>query len=214
MIVSIFNTKPYKELFPPDENGREINIYKLENISTSTNTFYPNCLFHNRVNIFNPSSEMVMSLNIETKTEDVCNKLTEMKYFISIPMFYFVYNTDNYYHFVYDTLPYLISYLELRKKFPKMRLLMNYPNSYKKEFYKFVIEFLELLDINEENIEIVNENTVYKNIYISSSYTHGINSNLPPRQEIYGFFKKIVEIAKEKSNIDISSLPKKIYVSR
>ena len=50
---------------------------------------------------------------------------------------------------------------------------------------------------------------IYKKVYISSSYTHDIDSNLPPRNEIYEFFKKIVESVKNKFTNDT---PKKITV--
>ena len=210
-IIDVIDTTPFENLLEEDINGREINIYKLSNVCTSVNTFYPNCLFHNNVNIFNPSSEKVMSLDNEVNYDSTCDFNDVVKASISNPVFFFVYNTDNYYHFVYDSLPYLISFLELRKRFPTMKLLMNYPNSSKKTLYPFVVEFLELLDIFE--IEIVSKNSIYENLYISSSYTHGIDSNLPPRKEIYEFFSKIVKIAYKKSTIKgVSS--DKIYISR
>ena len=69
---------------------------------------------------------------------------------------------------------------------------MNYPNQQTKHIYKFVLEFLSLVGINLEDLIFVNDETVYKNIFISSSYTYGENSNLPPREEVYGFFRFIV----------------------
>ena len=71
---------------------------------------------------------------------------------INIPVFYFVYNTDNYYHFIYDTLPYLITFNHLRSNIPNLKLLMNYPNKSMDNFYLFVKEFLEILDITTEFI--------------------------------------------------------------
>ena len=88
---------------------------------------------------------------------------------------------------------------------------MNYSNSTMNEFYKFVSEFLDLLGIKESDILIVDKNTEYKNVYISSSYTHGHDSNLPPRKEIYSLYNDIVNIARDKYKLDT---PKKIYISR
>jgi hypothetical protein len=88
---------------------------------------------------------------------------------------------------------------------------MNYPNSSKKELYPFVIEFIELLDIFE--VEIINSNTIYENLYISSSYTHGVDSNLPPRKEIYNLFSDLVKIARSKSKTK-EVIHSKIYISR
>ena len=131
-----------------DENGRKINISKLENVRFTGNTlFYPNVLLYSESKIFNPIKEQTMSLKLvyvdnlfEYKNENILN--TEYN-----PVFYFIYNTDNYYHFVYDTLPYLISYLNLKDKISDLKLIMNYSNSTMNEFYKFVSEFLDLLGI-------------------------------------------------------------------
>ena len=209
----MINTQAYKILFNEDENGREISIFKFKNASSYGGTFYPNCFFQCDDIIINFSTEKVMSLeNVENKIPS--SKTDTMYLNINEPVFYFVYNTDNYYHFVYDTLPYLISYFEIKKEIPNLKLLMNYPNFSKKEFYKFVTEFLELLDIKKEDIFIIKENHLYKEIYVSNSYTHGFKSNLPPSKEIYDFYNKIVDIAKEKSIVDVCALPKKIYISR
>jgi hypothetical protein len=89
---------------------------------------------------------------------------------------------------------------------------MNYPNHQKNNFYKFVDEFLEIIGIKNEDILIVNKETLYKKVYISSSYTHDIDSNLPPRQEIYSFYNSIVENIKQKHANQ--ELPSNIYISR
>ena len=81
---------------------------------------------------------------------------------INIPVYFLIYNFDNYYHFLYDTLPYLYTYLELKKKYPSknIKLLVNYPNPTKTEFYKFNIELLEkVIDIND--LIVHNENNFY-----------------------------------------------------
>ena len=89
---------------------------------------------------------------------------------------------------------------------------MQMPNEQKNSFYPFVIEFLELLQIYQNDIVLIDENTIYNTIYISTSYTHDIDSNLPPRKEIYSFYQDIVNIVKEtKLQYDT---PKKIYISR
>jgi hypothetical protein len=90
---------------------------------------------------------------------------------------------------------------------------MQYPNEQKNCFYPFVIEFLEILNIMKNDIIIADEFTQYSEIYISTSYTHDIDSNLPPRQEIYEFYQDIVSSVKDKYKPNIIT-PKKIYVSR
>jgi capsular polysaccharide biosynthesis protein len=89
---------------------------------------------------------------------------------------------------------------------------MQYPNPQKLSMFKFVIEFLEILNIHENEIIMASENTLYKDVYISTSYTHDIDSNLPPRKEIFDFFKNMV--VNVKKNHSLNNTPKKIYVSR
>jgi hypothetical protein len=105
----------------------------------------------------------------------------------------------------------LISYFEIKKDIPELKLLMNYPNDQKHSFYPFVLEFLELVGISEDDILIVNSHTCHKEIYVSTSYTHDFDSNVIPRKEIYGFYQKIVELVKKDLFYET---PRKIYVSR
>jgi hypothetical protein len=91
---------------------------------------------------------------------------------------------------------------------------MQYPNEQKNNFYPFVIEFLDLLNIKENDIALINPDTCYSEIYISTSYTHDIDSNLPPRQEIYSFYKEMVTIVELKYGHTVINIPQKIYVSR
>jgi hypothetical protein len=217
-IISFKNNKIYKNLYTVDKNGREINIYKFNDCTfTGINLYYPNVLLKsetNNKNLYLPLLERTMSLNMGTIYEKRDMKFEWIDKTIidevNSPLFFFVYNTENYYHFLYDTLPYLISFFKLRKIIPSLKLLIQYPNSQKKELYRFVLDFFELLELNEDLVYI-NDNTKYKEIYISTSYTHDINSNLPPRDEIYDFYKYLVNIVKKKYN---KNTPKKIYISR
>jgi len=201
-----------------EENLREINLYKYNNcVLTGINIYYPNVLLYDNNNLILPVIEKTMSLNMSSAYE-----LNNMEYnlivrenvleIIENPVFFFIYNTDNYFHFLYDSLPYLISFLHLKESLYNIKLLVQYPNQQKNNFYPFVIEFFNILGINENDIIVANDSIIYKEIYISNSYTHDIDSNLPPRKEIYDFYKKIVEMVKLKNNIE--NTPKKIYVSR
>lgn len=206
-------------LFSKDNNGREINIYKLDNcIPVGINLFYPNVLLKTNDYAILPLLERTMSLNSGTIYEkndmkfECCPSPVTNTY--DCPLFFFVYNTDNYFHFLYDSLPYLISYLHLKKNITNLKLLMQYPNEQKKEFYPFVVEFLDLLNIKEHDIILITSDICYSEIYISTSYTHDIDSNLPPRQEIYPFYQDIVTIVKQKYGDVVTNITEKIYVSR
>ena len=207
--ITEINKTDISKLFEKDSNGREINIYELrDSMVTGESLYYPNTLLYNG-SLYNPINETTMSLkNVEV--DDNFNFTlkkpikTEEK-----SVFFFIYNMDNYFHFVYDSLPYLITFNKIKETNPETKLLMNYPAG-KNQFYKFVLEFLEILGIREDDIIIADENTNYKKVYISTSYTHDFDSNLPPRNEIYDFYKEIID----KVKIDVTDLPKKIYISR
>lgn len=216
-IATLNNITEFQVLLEKDYNGREIRIYKVSDcIATGINMFYPNVLlYHNEIFTL-PVIERTMSLQSGSIYEKMNMQFeyNERDYInvYETPVFFFVYNTDNYFHYIYDTLPYLISYLHLRKTIPEIKLLMQYPNEEKESFYPFVLEFLELLEIRRDDIVMVNCETLYKSVYISTSYTHDIDSNLPPRKEIYAFFHSIVGRVKS-MNLSME-VPKKIYVSR
>ena len=143
-----------------DINGRKIELYKIVEAELGgSNLYYPNVLiksYHDDT-IINPYQERIMSLsnaikinteNIEFKKEITCK--------INSPVYFFIYNSDNYYHFLYDTLPYLILFMELKKKIPNLKLLVNYSNPGRITFYRFFLEFLELLGIDSKHILIAN----------------------------------------------------------
>ena len=218
MQIKLFNELIIKkQIFKKNKNNRVINIYKLKHFSvTGHNLFYPNILLQTETDLILPLLEKTMSLNMGTiyeKNKMIFNPLKQkIKNICKEPLFFFIYNTDNYFHFIYDTLPYLISYFKLKKTIPNLKLLMQYPNPQKKEIYRFVLEFLEILDITKDDIIMANNETKYDEIYISTSYTHDIDSNLPPRKEIFDFYKEIVNIVQGK--YEKIKTPKKIYISR
>jgi capsular polysaccharide biosynthesis protein len=218
-ITSFKDYNIYKNIFPIDENGRKVDLYKFENcIVTGLNLYYPNALIKSENELVLPTLERTMSLKSGTIYEnnnmifDYSEK--DFKNICNVPLFFFIYNTDNYFHFLYDSLPYLISYLHLKNSIPHLKLLMQYPNEQKKCFYPFINEFLEILNIFKEDIILVDENILYSEIYVSTSYTHDIDSNLPPRKEIYDFYQNIGSIVKNKYSYTNVSTPQKIYVSR
>lgn len=211
MKIKELNDYTDKKIFlEKDSNNREISIYTFKDCTLiGTSLFYPNILFKIGNDVYNPIKEKVMSLKDIDFYKEIKHSTTEYNSIDNDNNFFFVYNTDNYYHFVYDTLPYLISYNELKKSMPDLKLLMNYPNSNKKSFYNFVTEFLNLNGISENDIKIVNNNTLYKKIFVSTSYTHDFDSNVSPREEIFSFYAEL----KNKVNLT-DNTPKKIYISR
>lgn len=222
MIINQLNDIKSKTLFlKKDENQREIFIYNLKNVKlTGLSLYYPNILLHSDDQLYLPINEKTMSLKMGTIYEKNEMKFDYIKQdnitnIISEPVFFFIYNVDNYFHFVYDSLPYLISFLHLKKTKKNLKILINYSSKQKQQFYRFVTEFLELIGISTSDMIIPDESTVYNNTYISTSYTHGGLSNLPPRKEIYDFYKNITDIVLKKYNkLNNINYPDKIYISR
>jgi hypothetical protein len=226
MKVKISDMKNFVELYEKDKTERCIGYYKMNNISLNgRNTYYPNVLLYQIESqmLMSPYNEMVMSLGkksfygddyeIDQTNSKSKNEIGEIGQIVEIgdPVFFFIYNFDNYYHFLYDTLPYLFTYLELKKTIPKLKILINYPNQ-TNTFYKFNLEFLTKI-INVDDL-IFDSNNVYKEMYVSTSLTHGGHSNNAPRKEIFQIYDIL------KNNIDYSNIDEKlknldqIYISR
>jgi capsular polysaccharide biosynthesis protein len=133
---------------------------------------------------------------------------------VSHPVFFFLYNTDNYYHFVYDSLPYILSYKMLREVIPGLRLLMSWPNPGRRSMYPFVTEMLAMLDISEGDIEMASQGVRYERMFVSGSFTHGRDSDMPPPAAVSGIYRSISERAMSVAGESIARFPRKIYVSR
>ena len=218
MDIISFKNINFNELYKKDNTERNIGYSSFDDIFLiGRNFFYPNILIHYNNILISPYDEKIMSLNKDSfyndNKYDLEIKEIKNKIIIEEPVFFFIYNFDNYYHFLYDTLPYLFTYIELKKSIPKLKFLVNYPNKDKKYFYKFNEELLEkIIDLND--LIIHHENNIYKKIYISSSLTHGGYSNNLPRKEIYKIYDLI------KTNINYKNINqkynniKKIYISR
>jgi hypothetical protein len=212
--INLNQITKFKTLLPTDSNGREIYLCKISNAQFYKDYFfYPNVLLFNGENTIRPINETILSLK-DTNLKNNDKELLPIIKTDSNPYFFFIYNTDNYYHFIYDTLPYLISFFKLKKNIPELKLLMNYSIPQQKIHYRFVKEFLNILSITDEDITIANPSFKYETLYVSNSYTHDGKSNKPPRDEIYDFYKKIIKIVKN-NNINKNKIsPKKIYISR
>ena len=217
MNILSFKNSNYTIIKDKDDTGRDIGYSNIENgIIVGRNSFYPNILIYVNNNLYSPYDEKVMSLNKDSFYDDniydydkYIGKNEDDKYKeITEDVFFFIYNFDNYYHYLYDTIPYLYTYLELKKEKPELKLLINYPNKFKREFYKFNIELLEKF-VDRKEWLIHDENNIYKNLYISSSLTHGGFSNNPPREEIYELYQSL------KNKIIVNKeMPKLVYISR
>jgi len=217
MNIQTLSLKHGFEYLPKDINGRVVNIYNIKSCRiTGVNCCYPNALLYSSDDsqLYLPVNEQTMSLKSKTIYHEH-NMIYEYHGIESTgmceyPVFFFIYNVENYYHFLYDSLPILITYFHLKQDIPKIKIMINYPPG-KNEFYKFVLETFELLGILDDLV-IVDKHITYPEVYVSDSYTHNGMSNEPPRTEIYQIYNKLIDEALTKhSNVAIYD---KIYISR
>ena len=206
MKIQSFKNINFIKLYKNNDEARELGYSIFQNvIITGRNNNYPNILLliiddkqENRI-LISPYDEKIMSLNKDSFYDNnsfEVEELSTISYSLKCQpildtVFFLIYNFDNYFHFLYDTLPYLYTYLQLKKHNSNLKLLINYPNPYKTEFYKFNTELLEKI-VDKKYWLIHNDENVYNKIYVSTSLTHGGLSNNPPCKEIYEIYDKII----------------------
>lgn len=209
--IEYWNSGRTRLIAEKDENGRDIEVaYFFSCQFTGLSKHYPQPLIYSHQNqkLFLPTKEMFMSLGRGTVYEDrmeyELNFPLTINNFYSVPVFYFVYNVANYYHFIYDTLPYLYSYFNEKEIHPDLKLLVSPPEG-KTDLYPFVWECFDLLGISKKDVVFLNQETVYNTVVVGSSLTHNGLSNTPPHS---GVFDIINRMKGEYQG------PEKIYVSR
>lgn len=119
------------------------------------------------------------------------------------PVFFFIYNTDNYFHFLYDTLPILHHYLRLPE--PRPKLLMN-----PRHWYPYILDSLRLFGITNKDIVIADQSTEYMNVLVGSSPTHEGCSNESPQSSVWDVYTHM----RRSAGTPTQQFPRKIYVSR
>jgi hypothetical protein len=127
----------------------------------------------------------------------------------SNPAFFFVYNVDNYYHFLYDTLPYLTAYFQLKQDYPTLCLLVNTSHPTKQSLPPFVLDTLTQLGLKDQ-IQFAKPGQVYHELFVATSLTHGGRSNDPPSPTAFDVWRRFPE---PPANPTIQ-IPKRFYVSR
>jgi len=173
-----------------------LNYVKNAILTTPT---YPNC----RVNGENPYDEQIMSMPSMVNSSSATTSTVNMK-IKGGRYFFFIFNLSNYFHFIYDTLPYLAHHMDMNSD---SKLLL--PKDHK--WLRFQREFLELLGYKQ--FEYAEDDTSYEHLYIPSSFTHGKTkdklwaSNQPPSEDAF----RIWEMLRTST---ISTQPRKFYVSR
>ena len=187
---------------------RNINVGYFHNCTIHGHTVhYPQPLIKSQNELLLPTIEKFMSLGRGTVYESTMEwdcKEVNVKNIEENPVFYFVYNCANYFHWIYDTVPYLYSYFKEKKLIPELKLLISPPEN-NKDLYPFVYETLNLLGIKKDDLIFLNKNTNYKTIIVGSSLTHNRMSLDVPHDEVFNMMNSM-------SGVD--SELKRIYISR
>lgn len=191
-----------------EDSIRDSFILELNNVNLSgRNLHYPNCLLEVDRQLISPYDERVMSLKrdsfYDNDTWGGYISYTRLNIHTD-PVFFFIYNVDNYYHFIYDTLSMLAGYFMMIEKYPSMKILINTAHPDKEKFTPFVLEFFEALGITDYIIP--SKTTTYSKIFVSSSLTHGQKSNEPSSLLAQKVWKRF--------NVDTQETPRRFYISR
>jgi len=165
-------------------------------------TTYPSTYLWTSNILIQPLLETTQSTGVSTTDVTEWDPPTSpLLLIVSDPVFFFVYNTDNYFHFLYDAVPTLHQFLSLRESMPTLKLLMT-----SKQLYPFVTDTLALLGIRSQDMLRANPSTLYKTVLVASSPTHEGCSNEPPHPSVWSVYGRMIGSNEE--------LPKKVYVSR
>jgi len=209
--IRYWDQRPTRRISATDENHRTIEIAYFPFVRfTGLSKHYPLPLLYSYVDkkLYLPLREKFMSLDRGTVYEDgymtYTMEHTSIEKTCDIPVFYFVYNMANYYHFVYDSLPYLYSYFNEKKIHPDMKLLVSPPRD-NDDLYPFVWDCLELLGITRNDVVFLDPNVLYNRVCVSSSLTHNGLSNSPPHKGVF-------DVLNEMKSDFVG--PEKIYISR
>jgi hypothetical protein len=191
-----------------DEPRNSFYLKLTDVFLTGKNIHYPNCLLYTGNELINPYDEQVMSLKknsfYENDEWDLPGQMT-FQTLVETPVFFFVYNIDNYYHFIYDSIPILYSYFKLKEEIPTLTILLQTSHPSKQTLPPFGVEFLSALGIH--TYEFAQEKTLYKKLYVATSLTHGAHSNSAPSPLAFSVWNRLRVTGQY-------DLPKRFYISR
>lgn len=184
--------------------GRSYKQWVYKDVQlTGIDLFYPNVLLKTNDELIFPICETTMSLQVGSVYECMNMEISLPDAPVlreeTSPVFYFIYNTDNYFHFLYDALPILSQYSS------SMKLLIN-----PKHKYPYIEDCLRLLGIPQSQWVYADPNTLYHTLHVGSSPTHEGCPNEPPRSDIWQVYDRM----KREAYKHPIETPLKFYVSR
>lgn len=222
--IQYFDTHHSSELIDDSQVNRPISLYCFSQVTVSGwDLSYPNILLSETGNDtwYLPVKEAFMSLGRDSNYEsfsDWCpsHPITPSQRCIRTrPVFFFGYNLSNFYHFMYDTLPYLNGYLFLKSRGINPLVLVG--QSANNHLPQFVKEILSAIGINvEDDIVYASADLIIDQLYVINSYTHDGKSLDPPHPSCkYPLEFAIKRIRSAVAGFHpIDPTPSRIYISR
>ena len=178
--------------------NRELGLWTLENALLHGKQ-YPSICIQSGDELFVPYNERTMSLGKDTFVlPEIEHRETTT---VAEPVFFFIYNTDNYFHYLYDTIPILYQFFQLRERYPTMRLLMK-----PARMYPYIMDCLRAAGLTDADVMIADTSHRYASLWVSSSLTHDGQSNEPPHSGVWDVYARMKGSEQ--------STPPKVYVSR
>lgn len=178
--------------------NRELGLWTLENALLHGKQ-YPSICIQSGDELFVPCNERTMSLGKDTFVlPEIEHRETTT---VAEPVFFFVYNTDNYFHYLYDTIPILYQFFQLRARYPTMRLLMK-----PARMYPYIMDCLRAAGLTDADVMVADTSHRYASLWVSSSLTHDGQSNEPPHSGVWDVYARMKGSEQ--------STPPKFYVSR
>lgn len=168
------------------------------------NLNYPNILLSYNDKLLLPINDLCLSLNkksIYKELKDFNLAHFNVKLNIDYPVYFFGYNLNNYFHFIFDALPHL--YFFKKSKAKKILLFSKDPPRY---FW----EALNLLGLNQDDVIYHDQCNSYSDVFVCSPMSYGCDfDDPPPHQEfIYNFYDSFID------HCDDSTQLRSIYISR
>jgi capsular polysaccharide biosynthesis protein len=178
--------------------SRELGRWTLEN-AILHGTHYPSICIQSGDELFVPYNERTMSLGKDT----FIHPLIELRETTPVtkPVFFFIYNTDNYFHYLYDSIPILYQFFQLRQLYPTMLLLVKPAHN-----YAYIMDCLYAAGLTDADVLYADPSHQYTSLWVSSSLTHDGQSNDPPHPGIWDVYSRMKGSGQP--------TPPKFYVSR
>jgi capsular polysaccharide biosynthesis protein len=179
--------------------GRQLGLWNLAD-AVIHGKHYPQICIQSGDELYIPYNERTMSLGKDTF---VLPQIEERETTLVVrPVFFFIYNTDNYFHYLYDSIPILYQFFELRERYPEMQLLMKPAHT-----YPYITDCLYAAGLTDADILYADSSHRYANIWVSSSLTHDGQSNDLPHPGIWSVYSRM-------KGYSATPTPPKFYVSR